>query len=495
MSSHASSWLEDGVTATVGAGPQQRGQHALEPRQLVLEIGALGAVVDDGALDGNEHLALGAAARLGDEHLEVPHAGAVGRVEPHDERGVLARDRARPAFGAGHQLAGDTHRRVERAAVEPGEERLGDVVAGAHDGRRGGHLDAARAVAPDGVDHAGERGPGDRAGVDARIEGGDAAGHGVDHVGQAVGIDQRGRPAHRVRRVLAARRAGATAALAQHGHHRTPSGELHRPHRDLAQPADTRTDVVAHLTGAGGDEPAEHLPDRRRDRGGLLATGDGHVGMGGPGRGGRFGVLEELGDRVGVGGGAARAARPRHHPTGLPRELEAHDAGFDHLGLGGGGATGRALHVGAVAGDTRSAGATFAGEAQERGGQLAVQVLGVGDDLLPLLTREAAGGDEVLVGVDEQPEQRRAPRRAVGFEHRELLGRRDVVGFELHVEVEGRVVDARRRDLGRGRAVDRGHRQLAIWRAPCGTPEDSVPNTPWHPHPRPASQRRPLAAV
>jgi hypothetical protein len=192
------------VAAPVGAGTRQLGEHALEPAELVLEIGALGAIVDDGALYGDEHLALRAAARLGDEHLEVPHAGVVGRVEAHDERRVLTSDRARPRFRARHELTGDARGRVERTAVEPGEERFGDVVAGAHDGRRCRHLDPACAVAPDGVDHAGERGAGDGAGVDARVERGDAAGHGFDDVRETVGIDERGRPAHRVRRVLTA---------------------------------------------------------------------------------------------------------------------------------------------------------------------------------------------------------------------------------------------------------------------------------------------------
>ena len=74
-----------------------------------------------------------------------------------------------------------------------------------------------------------------------------------------------------------------------------------------------------------------------------------------------------------------------------------------------------------------------------------MHVLGVGDDLVALLAGEAAGRDEVLVGVDEEPEQRGAPGRLVGLEDLELLGRREVVGLELDVEVEGRVVDAARR--------------------------------------------------
>ena len=89
-------------------------------------------------------------------------------------------------------------------------------------------------------------------------------------------------------------------------------------------------------------------------------------------------------------------------------------------------------------------------------------VLGVGNDLVALLAGETAGRDEVLVGVDQETQQRGAPRGLVGLEDVELLGRGEVVGLELDVEIEGRVVDARRRMLGGGRAVDRGHRQKAI---------------------------------
>ena len=51
-----------------------------------------------------------------------------------------------------------------------------------------------------------------------------------------------------------------------------------------------------------------------------------------------------------------------------------------------------------------------------------MEVLGVGDDLVALLTLQATGGDEVLVGVDEQAQEGGAPRRAVGFEDGDLLG-------------------------------------------------------------------------
>ena len=68
----------------------------------------------------------------------------------------------------------------------------------------------------------------------------------------------------------------------------------------------------------------------------------------------------------------------------------------------------------------------------------------------------------MLVGVDEEPQQRGPPSRLVGLEDVELFGRGEVVSLELDVEVEGRVVDVWRRMLGGGRAVDRGHRQQAI---------------------------------
>ena len=43
-------------------------------------------------------------------------------------------------------------------------------------------------------------------------------------------------------------------------------------------------------------------------------------------------------------------------------------------------------------------------------------VLGVGDDLVALLALQAPGGDEVLVGVDEEAQQGRSPRHGIGVE-------------------------------------------------------------------------------
>ena len=76
-----------------------------------------------------------------------------------------------------HDLARDLHRRVERAAVEPGEERFGDIVARADARRRRGYFDPSRAVAADRVDHSGQRRTCERARVDVAIEDADAPGH------------------------------------------------------------------------------------------------------------------------------------------------------------------------------------------------------------------------------------------------------------------------------------------------------------------------------
>jgi hypothetical protein len=84
-----------------------------------------------------------------------------------------------------------------------------------------------------------------------------------------------------------------------------------------------------------------------------------------------------------------------------------------------------------------------------------VDVLGVGDDHVALLAAQRTGRGEVLVGVEEEAQQRGAPRDLVGLEDGDLFGRGFVVGLELRVEIEGRLVDAWRRSAGRDRRVDR----------------------------------------
>ena len=162
ISSHASSWLRITWPRRVPPGPQQRGQHAFEARDLVFEVRTVRRRPSTIACS------IGTSSPFGPgrEHREVPRAAVVGRIEPHDQPLALAGDRARPPLDRGRDLARDAHRRVERAAVEPGEERFGDIGDGAHARRRRRHLEPARAVAADRVDHAGERGTGQRARVD-----------------------------------------------------------------------------------------------------------------------------------------------------------------------------------------------------------------------------------------------------------------------------------------------------------------------------------------
>ena len=90
-----------------------------------------------------------------------------------------------------------------------------------------------------------------------------------------------------------------------------------------------------------------------------------------------------------------------------------------------------------------------------RRGQPAVLRLEVGDHLRALLALQRARAREVLLGVAQQSRQRGAPRHAIGFEHRDLLGRRVTVGLgaDVHVELPRREGRGRRR--GRGRCVHR----------------------------------------
>ena len=249
ISSHASSWLRTTWPRRVPPGRSSAG--SMRSRRAISSSRSrrFGLAVDDRLLDRDQR-ALGA----GREHREVPRVAVVGRVELHDQR-ARARSVTERAQRSSRvdELAGDAHRRVERAAVEAGEERLGDVVGGAHVRRRRGHLDPARAVAADRVDHAGERRAGQRPRVDARIE-------------RAARCPASRRPCASSRSAStsagvqrteneplgAARGAAAPPALAQQRHHRAPRGELDRPDRDPAQPADARAD--------------RRRPDRRRPR-------------------------------------------------------------------------------------------------------------------------------------------------------------------------------------------------------------------------------------
>ena len=163
---------QDHLAAPGAARSRQRGQHALEAGGLVFEPGAARAGVDDRVLDRDE-LALGARR----EHGEMPRVAAVGRIEPHDQPFALAGDRARPLLDPRRDLARDAHGRVERAAVEAGDDGLGDVGDRADARRRSRQLEPARAVAADRVDHAGERRADQRPGVDLGIERAHDAGH------------------------------------------------------------------------------------------------------------------------------------------------------------------------------------------------------------------------------------------------------------------------------------------------------------------------------
>ena len=228
---------------------------------------------------------------------------------------------------ATRDLAAESQRSVERAAVEPREERLGDVVGGADASAAARAPRAARAVAADGVDHAGERGAGEGARVDLRVEG-----------------EQRPRHRDDDRR---ARRAGSISAGVQRTEYDAVDslfaplprlrwrssgtiaarGELDRPDRDPSQPADARADVVAASPApAGRNQPAQHLADRaertRRRCGRRAGTGGVADQPDGGARGG-----EHRGDVVGIRERRSRTGGPRDHPPRFPRHLQLDPTG------------------------------------------------------------------------------------------------------------------------------------------------------------------------
>ena len=233
---------------------------------LVLEVGALGAVVDDGALDGlRAPCPLRAAAATWRRTPRGPtrRCGRAGRgarsaraCSPRDRTrpllGALTRARRRRASGASKALPS---RRARNASVTSLPVRTTGGAAGTSMRRALSRpmastmpVSAERVTAR--ASTLGSRAatlPGMASTTSARRSGSTSAGV------QRTAYDAwspRDEPL-------------PASALAQHRHHRASCRELDRPHRDLAQPADARADVVAHVAGTGGHEPAEHLADRR----------------------------------------------------------------------------------------------------------------------------------------------------------------------------------------------------------------------------------------
>ena len=436
---------EDGVAAPVGAGAQQRGEHALEPG----DVRARGRSAWSGRRRWRARRARAPcpwshrgdlATNTSRSHTPVRSggsrrtiSGACSRVTERDH--CSARDTSSPATRAGASNALPS-RRARNASVTSLPVRTTGGAAGTSMRRALSRpmastmpVSAERVTArASTLGSSAATLPGMASTTSARRSG-----------STSVGVQRTAYDAWSPREEPLRRRRWRST-----GHHRAACRELDRPHRDLAQPAHARADVVAHVAGTRGDQPAEHLADRRADRRGLVAAGDVHLGVRGPRCRGRFGRGQELGDLVGGGGADSRAHRPRRRPGPVPtraggarrraRRPRARRVGWRGpalpglallAGTRGAGRRGRRSPVRRSSASVRIGGGT---RRRRRPGRAP--------------RREAAGRDEVLVGVDEEAQQRGAPRRLVGVEDVELLGRREVVGLELDVEVEGRVVDA-----------------------------------------------------
>ena len=168
----------------------------------------------------------------------------------------------------------------------------------------------------------------ERAGVDVLVEREQRTGHRLDQAREPGRVDERRRPAHGVRTVRVAGTAAAPRALAQERHHRAARGELDRPDRDPTQPADALADAL-DLTGAGRDQPTQHVADRDRLRVGARAAGKRHRAVAGPARAGRARRGEHLRELVAVGRRRVAARRPRDDPARFPRDLDLDDTRFE----------------------------------------------------------------------------------------------------------------------------------------------------------------------
>ena len=357
---------------------------------------------------------------------------------------MLSGHRTTPAFDASRDLTAEADGRVERAAVEPGEEGLGNIRGGTDTWRRRGHFEPARTVAADRIDHARERGARERAGVDLRIQGQHGPRHHRHHRREPSRLDQRGCPAHRVRRVRLVGVSTPPLALAQQRHHRAACGELDRPDRDATQPTDTGSDVVAGFPRAGRDEPSEHLAHGDPERFGVARyTRHRNRRVRYPSRCRRARRGEHRGDVVGGGEWSRRTGGPGDDAARLPRDLQLHLARSKDLVV---------VEV-VVLLARRTLGSDR--EAFPRRGQPPVLRLEVGDDLRPLLTLQRAGARKVLFRVAQETRQRAAPRQLVGFEHGELFGRGFTVGLGAHVHVELPRRERRGRGCRRGRWIHR----------------------------------------
>ncbi len=449
--------------ATPGAArSQQGGQHALHPRELVFQVVAFRAAVDDGLLD-RDQTSLGS----GGEHREVPGVTVVGRVESNDQRRVLSCHRAGPSLPSRRDFPADPHRRVERAPIEAGEERLTDVGRGANPRRRRGHLDATGAVTTDRVDHPRERGAGQGPVVDLGVEGQHRARHVGRHHPEAGRVDERRRPADGVRPGRVTGAAVAAPPLPQQRDHRTAGGELHRPDRDPPEPADARSDLLAGLIGAGSDEPTQHLPDRGSDRVGGGTVRRAYRPVPDPTRLRCAGRGEHGHHLLTVRGRDARARGPCDDPSRFPRHLQLDDARFHRLVVAATARTAVAV--------TSGARVWFGGESAPRGREPPLLGREVGEHLVALLALQRSGAGEVLVGLSEQAEQGRPPSWPVGFERGQLLRGGFPVGLraDIHVELPG-AERCRCRQASSRSPVSRGRRR---GRAP--SPVDPIMHLPW----------------
>ena len=271
--------------------------------------------------------------------------------------------------------------------------------------------------------HLAEDRPGERRRLGPLLEGGDHAGQGAGHLGQATGVDQRRGPAHGQRHPVSPA-LGALVRL-EVGHHAALGHEIDRPLGHQRQPRQARPDPVARRrrvvravgglgpVGGGGigldrglrghrQQPSEHATDRSGHGRGLWATGDRDPAVVLPGRVGA-GVGEPGPHLVDRQRGQAGTADPGDELAGRPRDLQA-----GH----------REQRAGGVRTGTRRRNPDEPGQ---RRGQPVALLLEVGDDLVALGTGQVADAVEAVLGVVQQPFEGVAPAVLVRLEDGAIL--------------------------------------------------------------------------
>ncbi len=196
---------------------------------------------------------------------------------------------------------------------------------------------------------------------------------------------------------------------------------------------------VVDLSGAGRDQPTQHLADRCRERGRGGTARQRHRGVMDPRRRRRPGGPEHRHDRIAVDGGVARSRHPRRRPVPVPTTPApgAHRRVRVPPVRGGSGPAARCARRRARRRPRSAVNRDHAADSRRRSDCASASTWSRSSPRSALLVATNSSASR------EEPQQGRAPSRPIGLEDRELVGGGVTVGLGLDPQVE-----LPRRDLG-----------------------------------------------